>query len=80
MKEENIERLRRMRRAHFYYGGIGLILFAIILGIITMLSHLGVMQVSSDWIFALLWGIGDYIFFGIYFLWLAREIKKIIES
>jgi len=80
MKEGNIERLRKMRRAHFYYGGIGLIVFAIILGIITMLSYLGVIPASSDWIFALLWGIGDYIFFGIYFLWLAREIKKIIES
>lgn len=68
MKEGNIERLRKMRRNHFYYGGIGLIVFAIILGIITMLSHLGVIQVSSDWISALLWGISDYIFFGIYFL------------
>jgi len=80
MKEGNIEQLRKLRRNHFYYGGIGLIVFAIILGIITMLSCLGVVQVSSDWISAFFWGISDYISFGIYFLWLAREIKKIIES
>jgi len=80
MKEKDIERLREIRKNHLHYGGIGLIASSIVMGIVILLSDLGVISGLSDWIIALWWGVFDYLFFGIYFLWLSREMKKTLTK